>query len=50
MFKIKKNEKTKSKEILINITRIFEIKAKEDKLPQLEKNIEIEQKDRPRSK
>jgi len=33
MFKIKKNEKTKSKEILINITRIFEIRAKEDKLP-----------------
>ena len=30
---IKKKEKTKSKDILINITRIFDIKAKVDKLP-----------------
>ena len=34
----------------ISITRMFEIKAKEDKLPQLEKKIESEQKDKPKSK
>ena len=33
IFKIKKNENTKSKDMPINITRMLEMRAKDDKLP-----------------